>query len=95
MPIQNRAGAPARIFNERRKGERERSATNALARFHPEKGTTQCLARNVSARGARLAVSGSDNVPQRFQLKLDMDREWRDVTVRWRRGEEVGVSFDR
>ena len=95
MPMQNRTGATARIFNERRRAERERGATNALVRFNPGNETTQCVARNLSARGARLAVSDAANVPQTFQLKLDTEREWRNVTVRWRRGDEVGVSFDR
>lgn len=49
----------------------------------------------MPARGAPLILSGTANVPQTFQLKLDTEREWRSVTVRWRRGEEVGVSFDR
>ncbi|MEX0956739.1 MAG: PilZ domain-containing protein [Rhizobiaceae bacterium] len=95
MSIQNKAGATARIFNERRRAERERSATNALVRFNSGSETTQCVARNISARGARLVVSGAASVPPRFQLKLDTEREWRNVTVRWRRGDEVGVSFDR
>lgn len=85
----------ARIFNERRRAERERSATNALARLDSGGETTQCVARNMPARGAPLILSGTANVPQTFQLKLDTEREWRSVTVRWRRGEEVGVSFDR
>jgi SMC interacting uncharacterized protein involved in chromosome segregation len=83
------------MFNERRKTERMRSATSALMRFSSSPETTQCVARNISARGARLAVSGAANVPQTFQLKLDTDREWRNVTVRWRRGDEMGVRFDR
>lgn len=95
MPIQNRAGATGRIFNERRGSERGRAVKRALIRFSAGHGSVETVVRNLSSRGARLAIGDATEVPRRFQLRLDTDREWRDVTVRWRRGSEMGVSFDR
>ena len=95
MPIQNKAGTTARIFNERRGAARSRAPKEALIRFDHGQATIESIVRNLSARGARLSMDAATAVPRQFQLRLDTDREWRNVTVRWRRGNEIGVSFDR
>jgi hypothetical protein len=93
MPTQNRAGATARIFNERRAAERSRAIKGGLIRF--DRGTMECVVRNLSSRGARLSLADIAAVPGKFQIKIGPDGEWRNATARWRRGNEVGVSFDR
>lgn len=94
MLISRRAGTSARIFNERRGSERLRAFKGGLIRFNDGYGTMNCLVRNLSARGARLSFGDAVGVPRKFQLKLGASGGWRGVTVRWRRGSDVGISFD-
>ena len=93
MPFQNRAASPARIFNERRSGERSRAVKGAVIRS--DEGLVECVVRNLSSKGARLAFANVAAVPAQFQRKVGPSGAWRTATVRWRRGDEVGVSFDR
>jgi hypothetical protein len=95
MALLNKPGTTARMFNERRSSERSRGPKSGLIRSGNGPGTMECVVRNHSARGAKLSFKDAAGVPQRFQLKLDAEREWRNATVKWRRGNEVGVSFER
>jgi len=87
-----KAGAPARMFNERRAGERSRAVKGAM--IQSERGRMECVVRNLSPKGARLSFSDVSEVPAKFQLRVGTDGGWRNATARWRRGNEVGVSFD-
>ena len=60
-----------------------------------DQGLVECVVRNLSSKGARLAFANVAAVPAKFQLKVGPSGDWRNATVRWRRGNEVGVSFDR
>ncbi|MBO6716769.1 MAG: PilZ domain-containing protein [Rhizobiaceae bacterium] len=93
MPVQSRASSTARMFNERRSAERGSGSASAAVRF-PEGGTAECRVRNVSGKGARLTFKIELRLPQKFQLKIGGERNWRDVAVRWRRGNDAGVSFE-
>lgn len=93
MAFQNRAASTARIFNERRSGERSRAVKGAVIRS--DKGLLECVVRNLSSKGARLSFADVSAVPAKFQIKIGTEGGWRSATARWRRGSEVGVSFDR
>lgn len=82
------------MFNERRASARGRETLAGVVRSGGGQGVSECVVRNRSATGAKLSVGKAGSLPQRFQLKIGSDG-WREVTVRWRRGNDVGVSFDR
>ncbi len=94
MPLQSTARSTARMFNERRGAERDSGATSGLIRFPEGKGTMECRVRNISDKGARLSFKMEVRLPPTFQLKVGGERKWRDVAVRWRRGNDAGVSFE-
>lgn len=95
MPIVKKSGTPARMFNERRVSDRHHALKGGLIRFNDGYGTMECAVRNLSARGAKLSFGDAVGVPNRFQLRVGTETVWRDVTVRWRRNNDVGVSYDR
>lgn len=90
-----RPGAAGRMFNERRTSDRSRASRNAVIRLKDGSAAMDCVVRNLSARGAKLSVWNAADLPNEFQLKLYTERDWRNVTVRWRRGNELGVSMSR
>ena len=54
-----------------------------------------CTIRDISERGARLALNGAQLLPRRFLLALsaEADGECTLCEVRWRVGDVVGVRF--
>lgn len=84
---------PARVFNERRGRLRRRALKGGLLRFNRGYGALECVVRDISEGGARLAFGEALAVPSRFELRVGVDGNWRPVTVRWCRGNLVGVSF--
>ena len=52
-----------------------------------------CVMRDVSAGGARLACRQAALLPAQFQLVFMAEREMRDVRVAWRGINEIGVAF--
>lgn len=53
-----------------------------------------CTLNDISDAGARLALPGNGDVPDRFMLLLsERGRAYRRCQVAWRTSEEVGVRF--
>ncbi len=59
-----------------------------------EAGSYDCSVLNVSLSGARLSFGSAVALPDRFTLHISGKGNAQAVTVAWRRGLEVGVSFD-
>jgi hypothetical protein len=53
-----------------------------------------CSIVNISLSGARLAFGFPVGIPDRFRLHIGGKDNVYHATVAWRRGLEVGVSFD-
>ncbi len=62
--------------------------------FNNRASTLSCTVRDMSDTGARLRVPKGQVVPSQFDLMVEVDGLEVPCTVAWRRGEEVGVSFD-
>lgn len=56
--------------------------------------TLHCVVRDFSETGARLAVEGSVEAPDTFALQIEIDGVEVDCRVVWRRGKEIGASFE-
>ena len=52
-----------------------------------------CIVRDISSLGARLAFVSTANIPERFSLTFDAARTLRNCCVAWRAQTEVGVEF--
>ena len=72
---------------------RRRLLKAATICFNARHSTLPCTVRDFSDNGARLLSQGSINVPDTFELNIDLDGIWVACEVVWRRGTEVGVKF--
>ncbi len=52
-----------------------------------------CIVRDISSLGARLAFVSTAYVPERFSLTFDSARTLRACRVAWRTGTEISVEF--
>jgi PilZ domain len=55
--------------------------------------TIACTVRDVSATGVRLRTEGSLNIPDTFELIIEVDGLEANCEVVWRKGNEVGARF--
>ena len=56
--------------------------------------TLGCIVKDLSETGARILVSEGIALPETFRIHLPKPDRWVQATVRWRRGEYIGVHFD-
>ncbi|MGG7517803.1 PilZ domain-containing protein [Allorhizobium undicola] len=54
--------------------------------------TLDCMVRNISETGAKLAADNLGLVPDAFDLQID-GQQRRHCEVRWRKLKEIGVHF--
>lgn len=80
--------------NDKRVAPRKRVLKGARIVFNGRSSTMSCTVRDVSDTGARLRVAQGQAVPSQFDLLIDVDGFEAPCTVAWRKGEEVGVTFD-
>lgn len=62
--------------------------------FNNQSSTLDCVIRNLSQSGAKLELSGSVTVPDRFELMIPRKGEIRRARIVWRRGELMGIAFE-
>jgi hypothetical protein len=54
-----------------------------------------CVVRNISPRGARLAIESSGTVPDAFDLLIPQKQSEYRARARWRKSDAIGVEFTR
>lgn len=82
-----------RLFAERRRETRQRVFKSGNIAFNGNTGVMECLVRNRSPRGAKLAFGDLVGVPPRFSLMISGQDAPRPAMVRWRGETELGVEF--
>jgi len=80
-------------MSERRQSSRRRAYLGARAAYETPATTVECLARDLSAGGARLAFAGATPIPDAFALTIPARGETRSVRVVWRDGRQIGVAY--
>jgi PilZ domain-containing protein len=83
-------------MSERRDVTRTRIRRNAeivVARRGIEK--VQVTLQNLTSTGACLTLASSYKVPDTFELTFDRGRSSRPCRVKWRSGDQLGVSFEK
>ncbi len=53
-----------------------------------------CVVRDISSLGARLAFVSTAYIPDRFELTFDSARTLRPCRVAWRTDTQIGVEFE-
>jgi hypothetical protein len=81
-------------MDEKRTSPRLRSFLKGRVVFNGGQTSLECLIRDVSSAGARLELSASITLPDRFELYLPHRDTTSKVHVQWRRGSQLGVAFD-
>jgi hypothetical protein len=79
---------------ERRRYPRGRSYYGGLIAFNARKSTIDCVVRNFSHAGAKIAMTGAVLLPDNFDLAIACkDTAFRAHLV-WRSKSEAGVAFE-
>lgn len=78
---------------ERRKSVRSRTYLGGVIAFNKRRSTMNCYVRNISAAGARVALTNAAVIPDQFDLAIaQKERSYRARMV-WRGADEAGVAF--
>ncbi|HVL74097.1 MAG TPA: PilZ domain-containing protein [Beijerinckiaceae bacterium] len=78
---------------DRRREPRLRSIIAGRLTFNNGNASVDCTVRNLTATGAKLTVSAAVTVPDAFDLLIPQKGVTRRAQARWRRGDELGVTF--
>jgi hypothetical protein len=80
---------------ERRKQRRQGTLWAGQIIVEGSRSVAECLVRNLSFGGAKLALSGTTFVPRQFELHIpEHQAEFRAKLI-WRRSGEMGVALER
>ena len=78
---------------ERRQAPRGRSYIGAVIVFNNRASSIDCLIRNVSNVGAKLAFTDTIAVPEAFDLVIGRQGQTRRSQLIWRHADEAGIAF--
>ena len=82
-------------MSEHRRETRQRVFLKGRIVFNNGSSSFDCLVRDMSSSGARLVMSDATTLPEAFDLYIPQkDRTYR-ATLRWRREDGIGVTFER
>jgi PilZ domain len=81
-------------MSDKRISPRLRSFLKGRVVFNGGQNSLDCLIRDMSSTGARLELSASVTLPDRFDLYLPHRDETCRAHLQWRRGGHIGVAFD-
>ena len=79
---------------ERRRYPRGRSYYGGVIAFNARKSTIDCVVRNFSVAGAKLAMTGTVLLPDGFDLTITRKDAGFRAHLVWRNDAEAGVAFD-
>lgn len=79
---------------EQRKEMRQRTFLKGRIIFNNGSSTMDCLVRDLSRFGARLALTETKTLPEVFELYIPQKDATYRSTLRWRRDDGVGVTFN-
>ncbi|MGI9424789.1 MAG: PilZ domain-containing protein [Hyphomicrobiaceae bacterium] len=79
--------------DEQRAAPRRRVLKGAQAAFNDRHCSIPCVVKNISATGARVSSDLVPDIPDTFDLIIDLDGLEARCEVVWRKDKEVGVRF--
>ena len=84
---------PSLVSTEGRRSLRKRTLLGGEIIFNGGTSALDCLIRDLSDDGCRLALSSTAGVPTAFTLKITRDGRQFSARVRWRNDKFIGVEF--
>ncbi|MCJ2011062.1 PilZ domain-containing protein [Methylobacterium sp. J-076] len=82
------------MSKEQRKQPRLRVFLKGRIHFNNGASSIDCLVRDMSAQGARLMLSETATLPEKFDLFIPQKERTYRACLRWRREDGIGVTFD-
>jgi hypothetical protein len=79
---------------EHRHEVRQRVFLKGRICFNHGSSTMDCLVRDLSSTGARISLSETATLPEVFDLYIPQKERTYRATLRWRRVDGIGVTFD-
>jgi len=83
------------LMDNRRDAVRLRTLKSGKVVFNDGNSVVDCVVRDLSESGAKLKVVSVVGIPDHFTLALEGERNGRPCSVAWRKGAELGVTFER
>jgi hypothetical protein len=80
-------------MEERRTGRRDRTFLKGSIAFNNRNSTADCLIRNCSDQGAKIAFAEPFSLPAEIELSIPIKGQERRSRIVWRHGSEMGVRF--
>jgi len=81
------------VQDERRKLPRLKSLLRGRVYFNNRNSSLECLVRDITAQGARLAFADDAIVPEVVELYVPSKDQMFRAHVVWQHGSEAGVAF--
>ncbi len=78
---------------EQRRDPRRRVLKGATVAYNNRHCTISCMIRDISSGGARLSATSSVDIPDTFELIVELDGLEAECEVVWRYGKDIGVRF--
>ena len=78
---------------EHRREVRQRTFLKGRILFNKGASSMDCLVRDMSASGARLALTETTTLPESFDLYIPQKDKTYRSTLAWRRADGVGITF--
>lgn len=77
----------------KRRNPRRRILKRAIIAYSGRHLTVECAVRDLSEEGARLMTTDHRQIPDSFELLIELDGFEADCEVVWRRSDSLGVRF--
>jgi hypothetical protein len=81
-------------MDERRKAPRKKSFLKGTVYYNHRHSSIECTIRDFSDYGARLQFLSPVTLPDPVELEIPTREQTLRAHVRWRKDDEVGVSFE-
>ncbi len=79
---------------EARRTERVKAFLKAQILYNNRMTTIDCIVRNLSSEGAKIALSNSVSVPSEFDLYIPLKARTYHARMIWRDATSMGVQFE-
>lgn len=80
-------------MSENRREVRQRTFLKGRIVFNNGASSMDCLVRDFSATGARLALTETATLPEQFELYIPQKDKTYRSSLRWRRNDGIGIAF--
>jgi hypothetical protein len=80
-------------MSEHRREIRQRTFLKGRIIFNKGASSMDCLVRDLSSTGARLALSETTTLPENFELYIPQKERTYRATLCWRRADGIGIAF--